>query len=84
MVAAKALPLLRQLSSLVERNWLATLYIPDARWRVLDTFDAITPAIATTHTGAEVRDWLLRSGCGAIRTTAWGATSSVGIRESLQ
>jgi SAM-dependent methyltransferase len=80
LAGAKELPILRTLASFVEHNWLVALYVADARWRVLDTFDAITPAIATTHTGDEVRDWLLRSGCGSIRTTTWGATSAIGIR----
>ena len=33
----------------MERNWVVSLWLKDAQWRVLDTFDAITPAIATTH-----------------------------------
>ncbi len=26
----------------LERNWVVLLHIPDARWRTLDVFDAIT------------------------------------------
>jgi SAM-dependent methyltransferase len=53
----------------LERNWVVVLDLPDVRWRVLDIFDAITPSIATTHTGGEVKEWLTKAGCINIRTT---------------
>ena len=49
---------LRRAVEYVERNWLVALWLKDPQWRVLDTFDAITPTIATTHTEEEVADWL--------------------------
>ena len=72
----KLAPLLRH----VEREVLPLLFLPDVRWRVLDLFDAITPAIATTHTEDEVRLWMSAAGCEGLRTTAWCLTSLVGLR----
>jgi SAM-dependent methyltransferase len=76
----KRLPLLRRLLEYVEQNWLVSLYLPDVHWRLLDTFDAITPSIATTHTGKEVREWMEESGCVHVRSTDWCETAVVGIR----
>ncbi len=64
----------------VERNWLVALNLPDIRWRLLDIFDAITPSIATTHTGDEVRGWMEKVGCTNIQTTKWAETSVIGIK----
>jgi len=59
----------------IERELLVCVRLKDPRWRVLDIFDAITPAIATTHTPDEVHDWLAGAGCNDIRTTYWCPTS---------
>ena len=59
----------------IERHYVVALHLPDVRWRVLDTFDAITPRIATTHTFQEVSDWMERAGCVSVRQTAWCDTS---------
>lgn len=65
----------------LEENWMVSLdYLPDPRWRVLDTFDAITPVIASTHTGEEVSGWMKAAGCIDIRTADWGDTSVVGVK----
>ena len=74
-------PALRRLLDHPERNWLVCLHLPDVRWRLLDTFDAITPAIASTHTGHEVRTWMSKSGCASLRTTGWCETSVVGVKQ---
>jgi SAM-dependent methyltransferase len=71
---------LARLLDTMERNWLVVLKIPDARWRVLDTFDAITPAIATTHSSDEVRAWMENAGCTLVRPTGWGGTSMAGVK----
>lgn len=71
---------LRRLVSRVEREWLVSLYLKDARWRVLDTFDAVTPQIASTHTAAEVADWMAAAGCEGVRPTPWCPTSVCGVR----
>lgn len=81
-------PLLRQLKKLgfgkqvtfIERQWLVSLYLKDVRWRVLDTFDAITPEIASTHTTDEVSAWLRQAHCDDVRVTPWCATSVTGRR----
>lgn len=44
----------------VNRNW---------RWRLLDTFDSITPVYASTHTQEDVEFWLESLGCRCIRNT---------------
>jgi SAM-dependent methyltransferase len=72
---------LRPFIEYLERNWIVSLHLPDVRWRVLDTFDAITPAISSTHTGNEVRTWMRDSGCASVRTTGWCETSVVGIKQ---
>ena len=65
----------------LERNWLVSLdYLPDVRWRLLDTFDAITPPIASTHNGEEVKGWMKDAGCTNVRSTSWGDTAVTGIR----
>ena len=74
---------LRRAVDYVERNWLVSLWIKDAQWRVLDTFDAITPEIATTHTEQEVAKWLTAAGCETVRRTSWCATSATSRRQSV-
>ncbi|MDB5329060.1 MAG: Methyltransferase type 11 [Phycisphaerales bacterium] len=73
---------LRRPMQFVERNWLVSLYLKDARWRVLDTFDAITPEIASTHTAEEVREWLEKAHCREVRMTPWCPTSLSGGRDA--
>lgn len=74
---------LRRVVEYIERNWLVSLWIKDAQWRVLDTFDAITPQIATTHTEQEVAAWLAAAGCEAVRRTSWCATSATSVRAPI-
>ena len=71
---------LRQPMNYVERHLLDSLYLKDVRWRVLDTFDAITPQIASTHTTEEVRRWLEQASCNDVRVTPWCPTSLAGRR----
>jgi SAM-dependent methyltransferase len=70
----KKLGLARQMDY-IERQWLVTPDQKDARWRVLDALDAITPTIASTHTTEEVSQWLLHSHCRDVHVTPWSATS---------
>ena len=78
--AGKRVHPLKHWLDVAEQGRLPCLDLPDARWRVLDIFDAITPAIASTHTGDEVRAWMEQAGCSGVRRTAWGETSLVGAR----
>jgi hypothetical protein len=71
---------LRRLIDHVERKWLVALWLKDAQWRVLDTFDAITPQIATTHCEEEVREWMALAGCEEVHRTAWCETSATAVR----
>jgi SAM-dependent methyltransferase len=63
----------------LQREWLVCLDLPDARWSVLDIFDAITPSTASTHTGDEVQAWLLHAKCSQITLTPWCDTSFTAI-----
>lgn len=65
---------------LLEKYIFVTLPIPDARWRILDIFDAITPYYASTHTAYEVSGWFEKARCRDIRRTSWCETSFVGIK----
>ena len=68
---------LGRLAEYIYRNWAVIVEHPDARWRALDTFDAITPEIATCHTGEEVRAWFEAAGCRALRASPWSVTTWV-------
>lgn len=50
--------------------FVVIIVAPDLRWRVLDTFDAITPRYASTHTPEEVEFWLRAFGCEPVRPTS--------------
>jgi SAM-dependent methyltransferase/uncharacterized protein YbaR (Trm112 family) len=71
-------PGLRRVADWLGSQWLPWLYIPDVRWRVLDTFDGITPAYASTHVEQEVHQWMQESGCVDVHTTPWCSTSATG------
>jgi uncharacterized protein YbaR (Trm112 family)/ubiquinone/menaquinone biosynthesis C-methylase UbiE len=71
---------LAKLAKYFEEQWLPCLYIPDMRWRLLDTFDGITPEIASTHTRAEVTQWMEKAGCKDFSYPAWGDTAIVGTK----
>jgi SAM-dependent methyltransferase len=75
---------LRRAVDYVERNWLVSLWLKDPQWRVLDTFDAITPSHATTHTEEEVTEWLTTAGCESVKRTAWCPTSAVSLKGPIQ
>ena len=64
----------------LEKRVLVNLNLPDARWRLLDTFDAITPVYASTHTPEEVRDWFGRANCNSLSQRPWATTTFVGIK----
>lgn len=64
----------------LEKYLFVNLPIPDARWRVLDIFDAITPYYASTHTYPEVKGWFEKGKCRNVKQTSWGPTSLVGTK----
>ncbi len=49
--------------------------LPDVRWRVLDTFDAITPVYQSTHTSYEVFGWFKEMGLVHVEPSQWGFTA---------
>jgi len=65
----------RKVSDYIEKNLLVALRLKDVRWRILDVFDAITPQMASTHTGSEVLGWMEAAGLGPASVTPWCATS---------
>jgi SAM-dependent methyltransferase len=73
----KRIPIVRTLINLINVFILPMVYIPDAKWRVLDIFDGITPKYASTHTSGEVQSWFINENCTDIKQTTWGATSFV-------
>jgi len=76
----KRIRYIRYLVHLLEKNFLVNLDLPDARWRVLDIFDAITPFYASTHTSEEVAQWFTEAHCREIHQTPWGNTSYVATK----
>jgi len=74
------IPALEHWIDIAEHKLFVNVHIPDAKWRVLDNFDAITPVYAFTHTAEEVDRWFTEAGCRDIRQTPWCATSFVGIK----
>lgn len=74
------LPLANRLASYLDREWLPVAHVSDSAWRLLDTFDSITPSYASTHTREEVQGWFAEAGCSDVRQSLWGDTSFVGIK----
>ena len=69
------------LMGIAERYCIVVTHIPDEKWRILDTFDAITPFFASTHTEEEVRTWYKNLHFATITRTGWGTTSFVGTKQ---
>jgi SAM-dependent methyltransferase len=76
----RRIPKVRQLVPLLEQHVLVDVNLPDARWRLLDVFDAITPFHASTHTEEEVRSWFSKSDCHHLSLRPWGPTTFVGTK----
>jgi SAM-dependent methyltransferase len=49
--------------------------LPDVRWRVLDTFDAVTPSYQSTHESYEIFQWFRQEALAEIEPSDWGFTS---------
>tara|TARA_B110000285_G_scaffold85951_1_gene98610 strand:- start:933 stop:1184 length:252 start_codon:yes stop_codon:yes gene_type:complete len=56
---------------IVENNIFVVNKHPDLKWRILDTFDAITPHYASTHNAEEVESWFKAIKCENIQKTNW-------------
>jgi SAM-dependent methyltransferase len=78
--AMRRIPKVRGTVPLMERYVFVNLDIPDARWRVLDVFDAITPFYASTHTPEDVCEWFERANCHKLIQRPWGTTAFVAVR----
>jgi len=76
----RRIPKVRRLVPFLEKYVLVNVNLPDARWRLLDVFDAITPFHASTHTAEEVRSWFSRANCHHLSPMPWGRTSVLGIK----
>ena len=60
-----------RIKQIIERNFLVINYLPNLKWRILDTFDAITPKYASTHSSKEVKSWFEDEKCKNITMTEW-------------
>lgn len=49
--------------------------LPEVRWRILDTFDAVTPTYQSTHESYEVYSWFRDEGLAQIEPSDWGFTA---------
>jgi SAM-dependent methyltransferase/uncharacterized protein YbaR (Trm112 family) len=78
--AMRKIPKVRGTVPLMEKYVFVNLSIPDARWRVLDVFDAITPFYASTHTPEDVRAWFEMAHCGHLMQRPWGTTAFVAVK----
>ncbi len=67
------------ISYILRKYFFVVMMIKSANWRVLDTFDALTPEIATTHTKVEVKNWLKNAGVIKLQNTR-GSTGFIGIK----
>lgn len=70
----------RRVTRWLDRELLPVVHLPDARWRFLDIFDAVSPSIASTHVKGEVYAWMQQAGCDEISVTAWCETALNGVR----
>jgi ubiquinone/menaquinone biosynthesis C-methylase UbiE len=62
------------------RGIFPSVRLPDERWRILDTFDSVTPAYQSAHTGAEVRSWFEQIGANKIYQSDWGSSTWRGVK----
>jgi SAM-dependent methyltransferase len=49
--------------------------IPDLKWRILDTFDSVSPSYQSAHESFEVFSWFKNAGLINIEPSDWGFTS---------
>lgn len=52
-----------------------TVYLPDIRWSILDTFDSITTSYQSTHTYEELKVWFESAGFVDIFEGTWGCNA---------
>ncbi len=52
-----------------------TVRLPDPHWRLLDTFDSVTPAHQSSHESYEVYSWFRDVGMVEIEPSNWGFTA---------
>lgn len=75
----KRIPVIWKFAEKFERNNFIVLKHKSAKWRLLDTFDAITPYYASTHKDEELIEWFKTSGCNQIIKTK-GEISYMGTK----
>jgi ubiquinone/menaquinone biosynthesis C-methylase UbiE/uncharacterized protein YbaR (Trm112 family) len=68
---------------LVIRALFPSVRLPDERWRVLDTFDSLTPTYQSAHTAEEVRDWFVAAKAQNVTQSDWGTSTWRGQKEAL-
>ena len=65
----------RYIACFLQRYIFVVFNIPDVNWRVLDTFDAITPRYASVHSAEQVAYWFSIFGGQNVIQTPWGVTT---------
>jgi SAM-dependent methyltransferase len=70
----------KRLREILERNVFVINHHESLEWRILDTFDAITPTYASTHSEEEVRSWFVNAGCRNIERTKWNKGGYRGVK----
>lgn len=55
-----------------------TVRLPDIKWRILDTFDSVTPCHQSRHTPYEMYQWFESAGLINIQPTNWGVAAMYG------
>jgi SAM-dependent methyltransferase len=76
----RKIPRLRRAVPYLEGRVFVSVNLPDARWRLLDVFDAITPAYASTHTPEEVVSWFGEANCHNVSQRPWVPTTYVAVK----
>jgi SAM-dependent methyltransferase len=59
-----------------------SVYLPDIRWSVLDTFDSVTPSFQSGHDGEEVSSWLVSAALEEVVPGDWGSTTFRGRKRN--
>jgi ubiquinone/menaquinone biosynthesis C-methylase UbiE len=54
--------------------------LADPRWRLLDTYDSVTPSYQSAHTSEEVSSWFTQLGCKDIQQSPWAPSAYRGIK----
>lgn len=66
--------------SLPFRAVFSSVYLPDLRWAILDTFDSITPSYQSSHEFRQVYEWFNDAKFKEIKPGRWHPTNCIGFK----